>query len=274
MKDIFYIRHIANWGNIQGKSVIKHLKDNGIVAIHFDALDTWDSSKYEETFGPTAIDYLNRFNEDSNLIIVASYQDEDEILIGKPKINSKFFFRERFNQDDLPYLKCIEMEIIRKVKISEFPQAFILAPQQGTLVQWHQGKIAVNAYLNLIEYDTLNPNFYLPYQLEILAEEYLRKKNLLKAKLFKTGGYLKDLDTLGIDNENNQVLVQVKFKASELEFTKFQNIADQFPKSKSYFFSTNIPKSKTSYTFKHVSIEDVLEFFKEEKFYLEKLIKP
>lgn len=95
MKDIFYIRHIANWGNIEGKPAIKHLKESGIVAIHFDAIDSWDSSKYEETFGPTAVEYMNRFNEESDLIIVASNQDEDEILIGKPRIGSKFFIRER-----------------------------------------------------------------------------------------------------------------------------------------------------------------------------------
>lgn len=171
-------------------------------------------------------------------------------------------------------MKCLELEIIKKVKISEFPQAFILAPQKGTLVQWHQGKIAVNAYLNLIEYDTQNPHFYLPYQLEILAEEYLRKNNLLKARLFKTGGYLKDLDTLGIDNDNNQVIVQVKFKASDFEFNKFQNIVDQFPESQAYFFSTNDPKNISSFSFKHINIQNVLEFFKEENIYLTKLIKP
>lgn len=274
MKDVFYIRHNSDWGDIEGGSVISHLKKNHLAAIHFDGIESWDSSKYEEKFGPTAIEYLNRLNESDDSIIVASYQNEDTILIGRPKPGSKFFYRDRFEGDSLPFLKCIEIEPIREVRLNEFPQAFLLAPQKGTLVQWHQGRASVNAFLNEIDYNVWDSEIYLPYQLEIVAEEWLRRAKLLKAKLFKTGGYLKDLDTYGIDYENRPVVVQVKFRATDYEFQKFADVCALFPDASCYFFSVNQPDEKYNGKFQHYLLGEILRDFASEETWRRKLVCP
>lgn len=264
MKNVYFIRHTSNWGtNNSGQLIVDWLFDNSYVAVHFDNIKSWNPDDYVEKFGNTAIRYFNTLNSSSGEhVVVAYYAGSNIILIGEPEPNSKRFYDDLMKSNNNS-LKLLKLKNIQKVSIGEFPLPFLLAPLKGTLVEWHQGKVPVNAYLGNIQYDLMNPTFYSPFHLEIIVEEWLRRKDLLFRKLFKTGGYLKDIDIFGVDSNYKTILVQVKYHSSEKQFKQFNKISEYFPNSQAYFFSEDVLPINQNFKFTHIRLSDVLKDLKQ-----------
>jgi hypothetical protein len=275
---VFFARHVHDWDcdEIIG-STIKYLYEKQAIAIHFNGILSWDPEDYKENKqGPSNIKYMNDCNENPDNIIVAYYKFENQykVLIGNPKRHSKCFIDEFLSQNiNSPPLKILFLENVLEVTVEEFPFPYLLAPQQGTFIHWKQGEKPVNAFLKNIKYDTSDPDFYLPWTLEIICEEWLRKKSLISHKLFKTGGYLKSFDVVGVNNKNELIIAQVKHTASKNDIKIFEEIIKKFSNAEFYFFLKNIDVCQSNRNYTVVSITEVIDSFSNEVDYLERLIK-
>ena len=109
---------------------------------------------------------------------------------------------------------------------------------------------------------------FVPSALEILCEEYLREKDILKHKVLKTGGSLKHIDICGLDHQSNLILGQVKNQSKQSELESFSKVVKSFQEKqqavKAYFFSAS-KKPKDSAipdNVEWVDINDIIKFFK------------
>ncbi|NMX21959.1 hypothetical protein C5S30_05920 [ANME-1 cluster archaeon GoMg4] len=266
---VYYIRH--NWKEEEYQTIINTLFEDHKVGIHFENTkenqkDPFDPNSYHERAGKTSINCLNECNKVESLI-VAAYKHHDKILIGKSETSSKGLF---FSNDiEIKYLKLTDF---KKVTIDAFPLPFLIAPPFSTFVKWHMGKISVNTFFFKKE-KSFKIEMLLPWQLEILAEEWLRKKDIIKYKLYKTGGQMKSFDIVGVDDENNPIYVQVKHECSENTVNKFFGEIDSMENVKGYFFTIKIigkvPDKISDEGL--ITFKEVINDFRNDKKYLEKL---
>lgn len=277
--EIYFARHVHEW-NPEGLSgsFIEFMYRNKAVGIHFKGIESWNPDDYVglKNQGPSAIEYMNRCNTgDAERYIFASYKigREHKVLMGRPKAGSKCFLREHLGVSTATPIKLLFLEDDAiALQRSQFPFAYLLAPKQSTFVRWYQCEKVANAFIHNTPYDLLDPDFYLPWALEIICEEYLRRKGLLEYKLYKSGGNLKDLDIVGLTRDGNRVLAQVKYKSNRDQFDSFLRLCQEFGNGDFYFFFGNRLDVPISNNVRCIQLADVLSEFKDAKDYLQRLI--
>lgn len=264
-RPIFYIRHTHNWdiNGISG-STLQYLYERGAVAIRFDKIDSWKPAEYTGKAGPTAIRYMNESNEAlDNRYIFASYKldSDNKVLLGKPKLGSKCFLSAHLGASQELGYKLLFLEDVREIEVADFPYAYLLAPKQSTFVEWRQCQKIANAFIDGTPFDLFNPDSYLPWALEIACEEYLRSKQCLHFKLLKSGGTLKSFDIIGLDQEGNRVVAQVKHRGRKREYKQFVEDCRSLSGGSFYFFAGNIHELDPHPLVALVSLQDVLQEF-------------
>lgn len=268
MLPVYYIRH--NWKEPEFQTIIKTLFEDHKIGIHFentqkDQKDPFDPNSYNKSAGKTSIKYLNACNESESLI-VAGYRDHDRILIGKSETSSRGLWSP--NDIEIKYLKLTD---VKEVTIDDFLLPFLIAPPFLTFVKWHVGNKPVRTFFfakkKLFKIEMLSP-----WQLEILAEEWLRKRGIIKYKLYKTGKYMKLFDIVGVDDKCNPIAVQVKYTCSKKEVNEFFDKIDSLKNVKCYFIYKEIKdKDKILDDERLITFKSVINDFSNDEEYLEKL---
>lgn len=271
MLPVYYIRH--NLDVPEFKTIIDTLFEDRKIGIHFENTqkyqkDPFDPNSYNKSAGKTSIKYLNECNESESLI-VAGYRDHDRILIGKSETSSRGLWSP--NDREIKYLKLTD---VKEVTIVDFPSLFLIAPPFSTFVKWHKGKESINAFF-FDQKKSFKIEMLSPWQLEILAEEWLRKKGIIKYKLYKTGGYMKSFDIVGVDDENNPIYVQVKHECDKNTVNKFFDKIDSMKNVKGYFFTIKIADKEPDKILDDKRLilfkKSVINDFSNDEEYLEKL---
>jgi hypothetical protein len=268
MPPVYYIRH--NWKGQKYQTIIKTLFEDHKIGIRFEDTqkyqkDPFDPKSYDTRAGKTSIKYLNECNESESLI-VAAYKDHNEILIGKSETSSIGLWSP--NDIEIKYLKLTD---VKEVTIDDFLLPFLIAPPFSTFVKWHVGDIPVKTFFfakkKLFKIEMLSP-----WQLEILAEEWLRKRGIIKYKLYNTGKYMKLFDIVGVDNKCNHIAVQVKYTCSKKEVNEFFDKIDSLKNVKGYFIYKEIKdKDKILDDERLITFKSVINDFSNDEEYLEKL---
>lgn len=293
MRDVYFIRH--KW-NEQWNTIVDYLFDKRLIAIHFDNNLKWDPKKYTSKGPKSAFNALTNLSATGG-IVIARYQTKDEALIGEiaPGATKEIHDRPDSN-GSLKELKILQLQNWHSFTINEFSLPFLLSAGQGTISRWHMAEKAVNAVYNHITQNKagfsnikqIPPSMELlsGWHYEVLCEEWLREKNIISRKLFKTGGSLAcyDLVAIGPAINNSQIIYcQVKYDGKDADFKKFADGASDC-NALYYFFASEANKyklnnllnshgNKTRITLE--SIETVYDYFYKKTYgYLQKLIFP
>jgi hypothetical protein len=260
---VIFIRH--NWDQPELIEYNKQLYSDQKIAIHFDR-GGLDESRYKGA-GKTAIAKFKQANRESALV-VAAYEEIDSILLGKISVGS--LRTEEVQLDVSRELKTLLLHDCVEVKFSDFPTLFLIQPPYGTIVEWKMGKKAVNAYYNFrmsgSKERPISLEFLSPWQLEILCEEYLREKLVLKHKLFATGKFMKGFDVVGLGCKGEHILAQVKHSGTKKQFSEFEAmIKDAPPGSRSFYFDSaeNLSSFSKNTKCDLVSVESVYTHFEQ-----------
>lgn len=223
---VYFIRH--NWYENNRTKIIDELYGKREIAIHFENKGL-DLDEYIEKGAKSALNNLINASQ-TDCIIVAAYKNKANILMGKPN-KAGITIETRFSDDGKEQieLKIIQLEASSyEVKPEDMPLLSVLQPPFATMVQWHMGEIAVNSYYEYLESGQSQGAKPVRWELlsawhwEILCEEWLRIKNELKFKLFKTGKSMKHLDIIGKSFNGKLVLAQVKRESTEAQFKDFR----------------------------------------------------
>ena len=245
---VLYIRHY----NLESESLVEELYDNKWIGVHyaniknlnqeFDSesafnIDSYNNASLKLThseiellgYNPrtarTAISYLNECYTEERLI-VASYQNIDEIHIGvSTKLRGTFIGKsDRIDvADNRLQIKYVALKDVETVNIEEFPMPFLNAPR-GTFFHWEMGREAILEFYNSRQnkkLPKLSSGMLSSSQLEALCEEWMREKHLLRRKLFSAGGSLKTFDIIGLNDDDEYVVAQVKFVCNHEDFYDF-----------------------------------------------------
>lgn len=217
---VFYIRH--NWNHSDFAALNPRLFAERKIAVHYqEAAEPFNRDHYHSSSAKTAIDYINRASAQETLI-VAAYAGIDKILIGLSCPGSKGVEECQGNQ-----LKVVQLRKVREVSRHEFLLPFVVPPPHAAFVRWHMGERAVlRFYRN--ERDAIGLDMLLPWHLELLCEEWLRKQQRLHRKLFHTGKTMQDFDIVGLDPQGEYLIAQVKHKASAAAVHDFFSKAAPF----------------------------------------------
>lgn len=277
---IYFARHVHDWTiKTMSGSFIKYLYEQKAIAVQFNRVESWDQQDYRgsKNQGPSAIKYINECSADNKKrYIFASYkiQNDHKVIMGRPKKNSKCFLREHLGvKEELP-IKLLFLEPnSNDVLQSQFPFAYLLAPKQSTFVRWSQCEKIANSFIEGSAYNPIEPDSYLPWALEVICEEYLRKRGLLQFKLYKCGGSLKDFDIVGLDQHGGRVVAQVKNRSTQGEIDRFSSSSNELGAGSYYFFAGNICNEDRWPNINLVSIQDVLREFQACGDYLQKLME-
>lgn len=256
---VYFIRH--NWSLKNGQDYLDAKEDlfkNKQIGIQF-ANSGFNEEQYIERSAKTSIRYLKHCSDnEEKMLIVASYIGKDRIYIGTPIKGSK----DIKNQGSLE-IKYLQLENIKEVTIEKFPLPFLIPPPYATFVNWDKGKLAVNAFYNnqtrIIGKDWIG--FLSPWQHEILCEEWLRKNQILRYKLYSTGKSMKDFDIVGLNITGEKIVVaQVKYDCTKTEIETYMNNQDKFEK---YFFVSEQRKNDFKNNEYVVSLQTVVQYFKQ-----------
>lgn len=270
MLPVYYIRH--NWKDKKFQHIIDTLFEDHKIGIHFEDTqkfqkDPFNPNSYIKPAGKTSIKYLNECNKIESLI-VAGYKKHDKILIGKSETSSKGLFVS--NDTEIKYLKLTN---VKEVTIFDFHLPFLIAPPFSTFVQWHMADDQVRTFFFDQEksFNEEKIKMLSPFHLEILAEEWLRKKHIIKYKLYRTGEYMKSFDIVGVDDENHLIAVQVKHTCNKDDVNEFFDKIDSGKNKniKGYFFTNKI-KDKVPDE-RLITFDCVIKDFSNDKNYLQKL---
>ncbi len=284
---IYYARHVHDW-KIQAAdpardappSVIEFLFTNRLVGVAFTDTDSWDPEDYRfrNSQGPSVIRLMAQCSDSSqSCYIFASYliRGEHRVLVGRPKPYSKHLLAQDLGYKINKHIKVLSFdEDVRELAIGDFPFAFLLAPKQSTFVRWRQCEKVANAFLSgMIQQDLFDPDSYLPWAVEVLCEEYLRLRGILRFKLYKCGGTLKDFDIVGVNSLGERVLAQVKNKISVKQVKKFAEQCAALGAGNYFVFAAKKP-GKWPYSNIHfVPLDDVLSVFRGQEDFLKKLME-
>lgn len=264
---VYFIRH--NW-DAEWQGVVDTLFASKMIGIHYEEIrppaDPFDPNAYNNKKGRAAIRHLNDCSNKSALI-VASYRGYDSIYIGLSEVGSK-----RTQDINNHQIKCLKLcNDVRAVLQNDFPLPFLIAPPFLAMVRWKMGEAAVNLFYRneTLENAEMDLCLLSPWHLEILAEEWLRRKNLLSRKLFKTGSSMKGLDLVGFSPEGKYIVAQVKHSCDEQAISDFFKKVDALQGAAGYFF---VSKSKVKDD-RIISLETIFEEFRrEEPDYLRALV--
>lgn len=226
----FFIRHKHAWEHAwehEGENVLDRLWNEDRIAVCFDGKRSWEPSDYKEKGGPSAIRYLNAMNEHPHTV-VAQFDGRQTMRIGRSVPGTKDFWAG--------HLKTIRLTDIRDFKIAEFSHPFLLAPPHATLVRWPAGARAVRCfYEEGHDLPVDRADSYLPWQLEVLAEEWLRRRGYLVRKYLPTGGSMKTFDIVGEGPTSGLVLAQVKHHAKPAQLEGFARDVSQQADVRAFF---------------------------------------
>jgi hypothetical protein len=93
------------------------------------------------------------------------------------------------------------------------------------MCDWKMGRNVVNEYYSYLKGEVSERqnglDFLAPWQLEIICEEFLRSKGLLKHKLLSTGKSMKNFDIIGVGEAGSKVFAQVKHQGTKGQYIKF-----------------------------------------------------
>lgn len=288
---IYFARHADAWV----KPNVDYLIENNLIAVWYsgnkslDPNDNCYSGKNNRE--KTCLNQMSLFNtdEESDTYIFVSYPPKNKgepnrIYLGTP-IKGSLQIVDTHKKDI--YVKAIQYKLLSKVDLPVFPFVHLVAPRNHVLCEWTQCSLMATNYINSLigEQDFKlvgeKAEEFVPSALEILCEEYLRERNTLKHKVFKTGGSLKHIDIYGLDHHSNLILGQVKNQSNQGELNGFSKVVQSFQDNqqsiKAYFFSasTKPEKSKIPENIEWVDINDVIKFFKADAKYatfIEKLV--
>ncbi len=241
--------------------------------------EVWDEDKYTRK-GKTAIRYFNELDNNSG-IMVAAYAGVDEMLIGEIEVGSKYlkYDSARHPLGRLKTLKFKKDES-QVVTFNDFSLPFLIAPPYGTLVRWGMGEKAVLSYLSQGEMAFDNPEMYSAWHLEVLAEEFLRRRGILNHTYYKVGKSMKAYDIVGCDHSGQPLLAQVKFDCPIKTITDFFAEVDETAKKSAlkpqgiFVIGKQGIKSQLSPEMRVnvVELAEILEDFKKEPDYLSRLL--
>ena len=258
--NVVFIRH--NWDSPEYDDINDYLFSSESIGIHFQdiSVDPFDPNSYNKNGAArTSIKILNKCDRDETLV-VARYKGKKEILVGITEIGSKCVWNSRVEKQ----IKTLKLKNVKHASFSDFALPFVVAPPFSTIVNWKMGQFATNVYYFGLQTDISVENF-LPWQLEILVEEWLRQKNKLEHLIFQTGKYMEDFDIVGLSKVNTPVIAQVKYHSNRKQVEDFFRLVESIPNAKGWFFAGNPGiDSRVS------SIEDIL--LEMDRNYIESLI--
>lgn len=211
MKQLFFGRHKRDKGagsklTEMSLEVITRLREERLVAIHYDEIASTNSEDYTGKAAKSAMNALLKMGHEG-ADIMAEYDDAPDVFFLGEVEKGAAVQTGPFRANHC-ILKYLEYKFSREIRKNECRLPFELRPQ-GTLCHW----------------PLLEPEFYrdrtnagsrptvnslLPAQLEVICSEYLRDKFDAKP-ILPIGRTMKHFDIAAITSNSEEVLGQVTF---------------------------------------------------------------
>lgn len=241
--DTYFARH--NMG-VDSKTKSRIFNERRI-AIHFpwtknnpegSKNDTRSINPFDYSMsGKKALNALSRLAKEGGYVC-AQYENEDNYVVGVISPNSKIeIYKGKWGEKNVragkvAILKSLKMKRCKLVAPADYAEMHIGRPRQGTLTKWKNCGMLIS---NLVE--SRKSRFSIskldPSKQEIICQEFLRMNNnkyglpKLVSLCTSPGRTMKDVDILGIADDNKKIFAQVTF-------SKIDNISHKINHLKLY----------------------------------------
>jgi len=227
------------------------------IAIHFEDNFSTNPDDYEKEAAKSALKRLHKYCN-MGVVVGAVYRKirPVDILVGIIPQGSKITPINRYGNDYI--YKVVQLQNVKEISLIDYPVLAAIQPRLTTITGWTGASDLLYriAYNKPIAHDV---KYLSPGQLEVICQEYLRMKGILKVLLLPIGRNLQDIDILGIGDDGYKVYAQVTHSSQRSKVdSKLQMLKHYKGQgAKLIFFgpkSCNIADSEVDYIF----IESVL----------------
>jgi hypothetical protein len=236
--------------------ILEDLWDKRQIAIHYEDKLSINPDDYEKAAAKNALKRLHKYCN-MGVVVGAVYRKirPVDMLVGIIPKGSKITPINRYGKDYI--YKVVQLQNVKEISLRDYPLLAAIQPRLATIIGWPG---AFDSLYSIvfdkpipIRLENLSPG-----QLEVLCQEYLRMKNILKVLLLPIGRNLQDIDILGIGDDGNKVIAQVTHSSQQSKIDSKLHILKQYKGQggKLIFFgpkSCNIADSDVDY----ISIETV-----------------
>ena len=227
----YFIRHTKDLKI--DDNTLRSLWDNDFIAIHFpwskanphpSELDS--ESLNENDYGGSAKIAIKTFNTIANEggYICAQYWNYSNYKIGyvSPGYEITIYpgkWGDKKNEGRVAKLKVIKLSCVKEIE----PLKSVLInngrPRQGTVKGWNSCGDIIKKMVEGEKIDSWRANLS-PDDQEVICQEYLRNKidsglPILQSLLCSTGRTMKDIDILGLSNDNKLIIAKVTTSPSD-----------------------------------------------------------
>ncbi|OGO61357.1 MAG: hypothetical protein A2032_00285 [Chloroflexi bacterium RBG_19FT_COMBO_49_13] len=177
------------------------------IAIHYENKCSTNPDDYREKAAKNALKRLHAYCN-MGVVVGAVYREirPADILVGIITQGSKVRPINRYGDDNI--YKVVQLQNVKEISLADYPLLAAIQPRLATITGW----TGAFDLLYSIAFDKTVPidvKYLSPGQLEVICQEYLRMKGILKVLLLPIGRNLQDIDIFGIGDDGYKVLAQV-----------------------------------------------------------------
>ena len=206
--------------------ILEKLWNKRVIAIHYENIRSTNPDDYED---PAAKHALNRLHTYCNqgAVVGAIYRQirPAQILVGIIKKGSEIKIFDEYG--DKYIYKTVQLQDTKEVSLLDYPLLGAIQPRLTAIARWRGvsdllWRIASNQRI------PENVKYLAPGQLEVVCQEYLRMKGILKFLLLPIGRNLQDIDIVGIGNDGGRVIAQVTQSKKQAKVDKKLRILENY----------------------------------------------
>ena len=226
------------------------------IAIHFENKRSTNPDDYKKKAAKNALNRLISYCN-KGVVVGAVYREirPAQILVGIIPKGSSVKYTDRYG-DDYIY-KVVQLQNVKEISLADYPLLAAIQPRLVTIIGWTS---AFDLLYSIAFDKTIPPDvkYLSPGQLEVICQEYLRMKGILKVLLLPIGRNLQDVDILGVGDDGYKVIAQVTHSSQLSKVDRKLHILKHYKGqgAKLIFFgpeSCNIADTEVSY----ISVESV-----------------
>lgn len=230
--------------------ILEKLWERRQIAIHYENNRSTNPDDYRDPAAKNALKRLHKYC-DQGAVVGAIYRQirPAHLLVGIIPKGSSVTYTDEFG-DNYIY-KIVQLQKAKEISLLDYPLLGAIQPRLAAITGWTEAfdllyRIAFNIPV------PINVKYLSPGQLEVICQEYLRMKGLLKFLLLPIGRNLQDIDIIGIGDDGNKILAQVTHSSQvEKVDSKLQRLKQyKAQEIKLIFFgpkSCNITNSEVKY---------------------------
>ena len=187
--------------------ILEKLWERRQIAIHYENNRSTNPDDYKDPAAKNALKRLHKYC-DQGAVVGAIYRQirPAHILVGIIPKGSSVTYTDEYG-DNYIY-KIVQLKEVKEISLIDYPLLGAIQPRLAAITGWTEAF----DLLYRIAFDIPIPievKYLSPGQLEVICQEYLRMKGLLKFLLLPIGRNLQDIDIVGIGDDGNKVIAQV-----------------------------------------------------------------